>query len=129
MLYVTCAIIEQGGRVLVAQRGPGMDMAGLWEFPGGKLHEGESDEACIVREIAEELGLHIAVRARLPQCVHHYPHLSICLLPFVAHIAGGALHLAEHAQARWLLPAELPPLLWCAADVPVWQEYVKWLEQ
>jgi 8-oxo-dGTP diphosphatase len=59
MLKVSCAIIESQGKVLAAQRGPGMNLPGKWEFPGGKVEAGESAEACIRREIREELNLEI----------------------------------------------------------------------
>lgn len=119
-LRVTCAIIADGERVLCAQRGPGMALAGAWEFPGGKIEPSESAAACIVREIAEELNLQIEVVAQGPSSFLEYkPGQMLELIPFVALHTGGQLQLREHAQARWCLPAEMDALAWAQADVPI----------
>jgi 8-oxo-dGTP diphosphatase len=125
MIEVACALIEHAGKVLVAQRGLHKAEGGLWEFPGGKLERGESAEACIVREIREELGLQIAPYARLTPAIHAYPGKTICLIPLRCHWLGGKLQLHEHADCRWLLPAELFSLQWCPADVAIVEEYVR----
>jgi 8-oxo-dGTP diphosphatase len=119
-LRVTCAIIADGERVLCAQRGPGMALAGEWEFPGGKIEPGESAADCIVREIAEELNLQIEVFAQGPSSLFEYkPGHTLELIPFVALHMGGQLQLREHAQARWCLPAEMHALAWAQADVAI----------
>ncbi|EMR01260.1 (deoxy)nucleoside triphosphate pyrophosphohydrolase [Cesiribacter andamanensis] len=125
MTEVACALIEHNGRVLVAQRGLHKSEGGLWEFPGGKLEPGESPEACIVREIAEELSLQISPYARLAPAIHVYPGKSIRLIPLLCRLHGGKLQLHEHAACQWLLPQELPALAWCPADVPIVEEYIR----
>ncbi len=127
MIAVTCAIIEHKGKVLVAQRSTAMDLPLQWEFPGGKLQEGETEEACVVREIKEELQLRIAVTHRLPDCIYAYPTKTIRLIPFVCQLLEGHLHLAEHAQVQWLSPHQLPPLNWCEADVEVVEHYLQFV--
>jgi 8-oxo-dGTP diphosphatase len=119
-LRVTCAIIVEGDRVLCTQRGPNMALAGEWEFPGGKIEVGETEEACIVREIAEELSLQIRLVACGPSSFFEYrPGQMLELIPFVAVHTGGQLLLREHAQARWCLPSEMTSLAWARADVPI----------
>jgi len=90
-----------------------------WEFPGGKIREGESAEDCIVREIREELGLEIEADAVLPSHIHHYEHVSIELIPFLCRLAGGKLEIAEHVAVKWLRPENLGDLDWAEADVAV----------
>ena len=129
MIRVACAIIEHKGKVLVTQRGFHKAEAGLWEFPGGKLEEDESPEACIVREIAEELDLHIKPFQSLLATTYQYPDKSIQLIPLLCHLESGNLLLKEHAAYQWLAPAELRTLNWCPADLPVLEAYLHWLNQ
>lgn len=124
-LQVTCALIEDAqGRVLVAQRSALMRHPGCWEFPGGKQDSGETLEQCLIREIAEELGLVITLTEALPPAIHDYAPPLIQLWPFRGQIVGGHLHVREHAQVQWFLPAELSALHWAAADVPIVAAYL-----
>lgn len=127
MIDVTCAIIERAGMVLAARRGPGMHLEGMWEFPGGKLRADEPAEACIVREIKEELCLDIELVARLEDAEHEYPDKHIRLLPFVCALTGGELELGEHSEVRWLWPEDLARMEFCPADLPVIQSYLNYL--
>lgn len=116
-IRVACAIIVRHGRVLAAQRPGHKDQGGKWEFPGGKLHEGESPADCIVREIWEELEVGIAIAKQLPSVVHSYPNKTVRLIPFIAHLHVGANpNPHEHDKIEWLLPAELSKLDWSDAD-------------
>lgn len=125
MIQVTCAvIIRDDGRVLVTQRGEQMKLPLKMEFPGGKIEPGETAEACLIREIFEELEIDIAIVGRLPSNDHDYPNFSIRLHPFVCRITGGDIVLKEHAAYFWLDKNELNGLDWAAADVPVVQNYL-----
>lgn len=123
-IKVTCAIIEKEGKILVAQRSERMSHPLKWEFPGGKLHEGESPEQCLVREIREELGIEVLPLVSLPSSIHHYDHISVELLPFVCNIVQGEIVLHEHSEVRWLRLEELSGLDWVEADVPVFRSYL-----
>ncbi len=127
MIAVACAIIEWQGKVLVTQRGLHKAEGGLWEFPGGKLEAGETPEACIVREIAEELEIVITPYQQLPPAEHHYANKSIRLMPLICRWTGGSLHLHEHNAFQWLRAQELQGLNWCPADIPVVKAYQAWL--
>ncbi len=119
MILVAAAVIRRNGRILVARRAPGQARAGLWEFPGGKVEAGETPQACLVREIWEELGIRIAVGALVAENVHHYPETTIHLLAFAATLTAGSPRLTVHDALRWLPPADLPLLALAPADLPV----------
>jgi 8-oxo-dGTP diphosphatase len=125
MILVTCAIIEKAGLVLVTQRSEKMALALKWEFPGGKVEEGESEEACLIREIKEELNIQIKIVKPLKPNTHHYPNGNeIQLVPFICEYLSGDLQLAEHADYKWLNKEALLGLDWAAADIPIVQEYI-----
>ena len=121
-IRVTCAVISRHGRILVARRGPGMKMPGKWEFPGGKVEAGESEEETICREIQEELSLTIRVTDRWPAVFHDYGSFRIELIPFLAEALSGEAVPSEHDQICWLTPAELKDLDWAEADLPVMRQ-------
>lgn len=121
---VTCAIIEDDGLILLAQRGDHMDLPGKWEFPGGKVRTGESPSACLVREIKEELGIDIIVREALPSHHHSYNHISIELLPFTCSISGGSIILHEHKDVQWADPERVSEFDLAEADIPVLIAYL-----
>lgn len=124
VVEVSCALIEEQGCLLAALRSPAMTHPGQWEFPGGKLELGESPEACLQREIREELGIEIGDLRPLPPLEHRYPEGCIRLRPYLCRWQGGTLHPREHSDVRWLRPAELPALNWLEADRPVLEMYL-----
>ncbi len=123
-IHVTCAIIEKDGLVLAAKRGPSMSMPGTWEFPGGKIMDGETLEACIKREIMEELGVDVTLTAALSPSTHAYPGLTVTLYPFRCTMDSSTIILLEHAEIRWMRPSDLPTLNWADADVPVVRNFL-----
>jgi 8-oxo-dGTP diphosphatase len=122
-LHVTCAIIERDGLVLAAQRSRSMRMPLKWEFPGGKIEPGEDAEACLHRELMEEMGMRVAVKQAMPPLMHRYPAFTITLHPFVCEILSGDMTLKEHRAVAWLKPEELPALNWVEADHAVVAAY------
>lgn len=127
IIRVTCAIIEKDGRILAAQRGGNMGMDGKWEFPGGKIEQGESAHACIIREIKEEMDAEIAVLRGLPSHIHDYGDRKIELIPFICRLNGGDVNPKEHKSIIWDNPQELAVLDWAEADIPVYEEYLRYL--
>lgn len=123
-MKVICALLEQHGRVLVTQRSENMREPLLWEFPGGKLEAGESEQECLVRELREELTLSIEPVLRLSPVVHHSPDRTIELIPYICMYHGGAIQLIEHRAYQWAKQDELPNYAWCPADLPIVQEYL-----
>ncbi len=125
MIDVTCAVIRNDeGKVLAVRRGQGMDNAGKWEFPGGKVKPGESDEDCILREIHEELGIDIIIIGKLDNVEHNYSDKAIRLIPFICDTLASKPQLREHEEYRWIVPDKMVTLEMTAADVPVAKQYL-----
>lgn len=123
-IAVVCALIERNGRVLAARRSLAKPQGGKWEFPGGKLHDGEGPREALVREIAEELGVAIRVGNALAPATHDYGAFAITLIPFRCEIASGEPDPVEHEALAWCDHAQLATLDWAAADVPVVASYL-----
>lgn len=121
-LLVACAVLVDGdGRVLVATRPAGKDMAGLWEFPGGKVQPDESPERALIRELAEELGIETAASCLAP-CgfsSHAYPDFHLLLLAFAIRKWRGRPRPREGQRLQWLRPPELFRLAMPPADKPL----------
>lgn len=120
-IEVVCLVLQDGaGKVLTTQRPADKRLALLWEFPGGKVENGESPEQALRREIQEELGIELGELEGLSAVDHHYEFGSIRLLPFSSRcLARPVLKLSEHEDARWINLDEWNVLDWAPADVPV----------
>ena len=116
---VSCAIILDGEMVLATQRSYFMPHPYKWEFPGGKLKPGETPEACIIREIREELGVEISVIQLLPSVKHTDNDTAIKLIPFICTIRKGEISLTEHRLYRWVHRSQLKEIDWLEADLEV----------
>lgn len=116
MLNVTCALIVKNGKLLITRNGPQSDHALQWEFPGGKIKKTETDKACIIREIKEELELDIQVITQLKAIEHDYGIKQIRLIPFICEITGGTLKLNNHIEKKWITAKELLSVDFSEAD-------------
>jgi 8-oxo-dGTP diphosphatase len=114
---IAAAVVEHAGCVLIGPRPAGFPLAGLWEFPGGKVHPGESPADCAARECLEETGVAIRVGQLLGEAVHRYPHALVG----VQFFAGTPLGSAEQPRApfRWVPLADLPNYTFLAANSAV----------
>jgi 8-oxo-dGTP diphosphatase len=117
MTTVIAAIIMQDDKVLIAQRAEGQKLAGKWEFPGGKLEEGETPEECLKREIKEELSLDIEVGEFFGESVYHYETGPIRLVAYMARLLGGKCSLKVHSHVAWVSPRDLTGYDFAPADV------------
>lgn len=122
MIEVVCGIIQNSGKVLIAQRSETMKLPLKWEFPGGKVSEGEDMKDALRREILEELNLEIEIHDALSPVEYHYPDFSIKLFPFLCRSDSRKVELAEHKQVVWERVENLEEYDWAAADVPVVRE-------
>jgi 8-oxo-dGTP diphosphatase len=121
ILVAACALIDADGRVLIAQRPPGRSMAGLWEFPGGKVEAGERPEITLIRELKEELG--IAVKedclAPLTFASHSYPEFHLLMPLYVCRRWDGTITPLEGQKLAWVRPNKLRDYPMPPADVPL----------
>lgn len=123
-IHVACAIIEHNGKVLAAQRSETMNLPLKWEFPGGKLETGETPEACLAREVREELAIGINLGRALPITTHSYEAFTVTLYPFVCTPADGIIVLHEHRAVAWMEPERMLALDWADADLPIIAGYL-----
>ncbi|MBQ8508527.1 MAG: (deoxy)nucleoside triphosphate pyrophosphohydrolase [Clostridia bacterium] len=119
MTEVVAALIREGERFMICQRPAHKARGLLWEFVGGKIEPGETGEQALARECREELDVDVAADGVFTQIVHEYPDLTIRLTVYNAHIVSGTPRLLEHADLRWITPAEIPLYPFCPADTPV----------
>jgi 8-oxo-dGTP diphosphatase len=121
MTVVAVALIDADKRVLVQQRASGRAMAGLWEFPGGKVEDGETPEAALIREIEEELGVAIDPIALTPCCFASAPlgDRHLILLLYLCRTWLGEPAPLDAAALRWVTPAEMRGLPMPPADAPL----------
>lgn len=125
---VVAALIEDPrdpSRFLCQQRLPGGSRGLLWEFPGGKVEPGESEEAALARECREELAVELAVGRRLWEGSHAYPDLHVDLVLYAARVTSGTPQPLGANALRWLTFAEMQTLPFCEADVPLLQGLVR----
>lgn len=129
MITVSCAIIlNEREEVFVAQRSSKMHLPLKWEFPGGKVEDGESLQDCLIREIKEEFDMTIEITRQLPPNEHEYTDKTIKLIPFLCSWIAGDIYLKEHAGYKWLEPKNLLDLDWAEADIPIVKNYLTQLD-
>lgn len=117
MIKVTCALIIQQNKILIAQRGGDSSHPFCWEFPGGKIKPGETARQCIVREIGEELNVSIEILEENLVAVHFdYGVKKIELIPFICKISSGEIELREHRSTEWVFLKNLNDFNLAGAD-------------
>lgn len=121
LLVAACALVDADGRVLLAQRPAGKAMAGLWEFPGGKIETGELPEETLIRELKEELGITVreACLAPLTFASHTYPDFHLLMPLYVCRRWEGTAIATEGQQLAWVKPNRLREYEMPPADVPL----------
>lgn len=116
IVHVVAAVIRKDDKIFATQRGYGEFKDG-WEFPGGKIEEGETSEQALVREIREELNTDIKVGKLIDTIEYDYPNFHLSMECFWCEIVKGGLELKEHEAARWLTRETLYSVDWLPADV------------
>jgi len=121
VLVAAVALVDVDGRVLLARRPEGKTMAGLWEFPGGKVHEGETPEAALIRELREELAIDVAASCLAPFTFasHRYADFHLLMPLYVCRIWQGQVAPLEGQELAWVRPARLADYPMPPADEPL----------
>lgn len=125
VLVVAAALIDTDGRVLIAQRPEGKALAGLWEFPGGKIEPGERPEQALIRELHEELGIDVNAACLAPFVFtsHAYESFHLLMPLYLLRRWSGTVQRREHAALKWVKPDQLRDYPMPPADEPL----VAWL--
>ncbi len=121
LLVAACALVDIDRRVLIAERPAGKTMAGLWEFPGGKVEAGETPEAAVVRELAEELGVETSEKCLAPLTFasHAYDDFHLLMPLYVCHRWSGIPRGREGQALKWVRAMDLRTCPMPAADLPL----------
>jgi 8-oxo-dGTP diphosphatase len=126
VFVVAAALVDRDNRVLIAQRPEGKSLAGLWEFPGGKLDDGETPEAALVRELKEELGIDVCLTCLAPFTFasHSYDGFHLMMPLYVCRSWDGEITAREGQNLKWVRAKDLPDYPMPAADIPL----IPWLK-
>jgi len=121
VLVVAVALIDVDGRVLLAERPEGKSMAGLWEFPGGKVHDGETPETALIRELKEELGIDVTASCLAPFTFasHGYAEFHLLMPLYVCRKWQGSITAREGQRLAWVRPNRLADYAMPPADKPL----------
>jgi len=125
LLVAACALIDTDGRVLIAKRPMGKHLAGMWEFPGGKVEENETPEECLIRELREELGVEVTHACLAPFVFtsHGYESFHLIMPLYLCRRWEGFVAAREHEAIAWVMPDRLADYPMPPADRPL----VSWL--
>ena len=125
LLVAACALVDADGRVLICKRPQGKQLAGLWEFPGGKVEDGETPEACLIRELNEELGIEVTQSCLAPFVFasHAYDDFHLMMPLYLCRRWSGTVQALEHAALAWVRPNRMDEYEMPPADAPL----VAWL--
>lgn len=117
-IYVVGAVIVEDEKILCAQRGPIKALPLKWEFPGGKIEDGESPQEALQREISEEMHCKVQIGEQIDYTAYEYDFGIVHLKTFYCKLIEGTPVLTEHVSIKWLHPNELASLDWAPADIP-----------
>ena len=124
MIIVSAGIVIHQGKILLAQRKPGVSHGLKWEFPGGKIEPGETPEQAVLRECREELDVDLCVKGEFMRVLHSYPDIEIQLTVFRTEIIGSDPRCIEHKEIRFVYPSELADFELCPADITVAEKII-----
>jgi ADP-ribose pyrophosphatase len=122
---VAAAIIRKNKSVLLARRSAGQKLAGFWEFPGGKVENGETAEECLARELVEELGILTRIGKKCAESLHQYEHGNFRLVAYLVDCIGGEPRPSVHDRLEWVKIDDLKRYQLLPADIPILESLQK----
>ncbi len=126
-IEVVGAAIIQGNKILAMQRGEQMTLPGMWEFPGGKIEAGETEQEALIREIKEELNVDITILDYINEASYDYDFGTVILKVYTAKIIAGELSLEEHKDGKWLKADQLLDMDWAPVDIPAAEALITYM--
>lgn len=127
LIEVVGAAIIEDNKVFATERSNRMTLSGMWEFPGGKIENNESEKEALVREIQEELTVDIEILDYINESTYTYDFGTVSLKVYTAKITSGQIALEEHSDSQWLTAAELAEINWAPVDIPAAKELTELL--
>ncbi|WP_313182518.1 (deoxy)nucleoside triphosphate pyrophosphohydrolase [Sphingobacterium siyangense] len=128
LITVVCGIIFKDDLVLICRRKPEKSLGGYWEFPGGKVEDGESNEESLLRELIEELNLKVKIKQHFFDTVHQYDNGAIELISFICETENIASESTDHDQLEWVKISDLLNWKLAPADIPIAKELIEELK-
>ncbi|MBB1643032.1 (deoxy)nucleoside triphosphate pyrophosphohydrolase [Sphingobacterium sp. UME9] len=128
LIKVVCGIIFKDDLVLICRRKPEKSLGGYWEFPGGKVEDGESNEESLLRELIEELNLKVKIKQHFFDTVHQYDNGAIELISFICETENIASESTDHDQLEWVKVSDLLDWKLAPADIPIAEELIEELK-
>ena len=122
---VVCGIIFKDNLVLICRRKPEKSLGGYWEFPGGKVEDGESYEESLLRELIEELNLKVEIKEHFFDTVHHYDYAAIELISFICETNGTVVESTDHDLVEWVKVSDLLNWKLAPSDIPIAKELIR----
>ncbi|MEM1260672.1 MAG: (deoxy)nucleoside triphosphate pyrophosphohydrolase [Bacteroidota bacterium] len=119
MIKVVCGIIYQQDNIFICRRKEGKSLSGFWEFPGGKIEDGEKHEESLKRELMEELKMEVDVIGYFDTAIHHYQGFSIELIAYKCTLVRWEHYLSDHDRFNWVSPKVLTQWKLAPADIPL----------
>ena len=121
MIDVVAAVIVKDNKFLITRRAPKLKLEGMWEFPGGKVEEGESlytAEEALKRELVEELKIETEIGNYIETSIYEYPNVTVKLMAYFATVISGEIKLSVHDEAKWISISEVENFKFAPADIP-----------
>ncbi|MNI15219.1 (deoxy)nucleoside triphosphate pyrophosphohydrolase [Sphingobacterium paramultivorum] len=125
LITVVCGIIFKDDLVLICRRKPEKSLGGYWEFPGGKVEDGESNEESLLRELIEELNLKVKIKQHFFDTVHQYDNGAIKLISFICETENIASESTDHDQLEWVKVSDLLDWKLAPADIPIAKKLIE----
>jgi 8-oxo-dGTP diphosphatase len=118
-IKVTAGVITDQDKVLITRRAPKENFAGGWEFPGGKIESNETPQACLARELKEELNIDVSVGKFCTEITHNYGNVNVQLIAYYCTIVDGEIQISVHDKYKWVKISELLKYNLLPADIPI----------